>query len=328
MEWLGFKKAKKAPDQEDLPQYGTFNDLAPEFQVTAEHDPDHIFPRELELVEQVRNELEDVKEWPTRYILIFLIARRHSVPHAIALLKKHTKWLDKMGFRKITQTNLYPFTPEELEETEKNYALFGGHTLFKHGLVDSNDRILQYKIMRDWFPKKYSWKAYQNCTLWWYYYAFQYIPMKYHRAGMAVVVDMKDMGWSNIDFSTEIMQFLSDAITGLPGRMRVCWIVNANWMLSSTMGVAKYVLSAKILGRMHTVNADKLLEEIPLKCIPKCLGGEWDPDMRKEWYELVVEWDLKKAAELGIQPPTTNTTTTTTTSADKPSKSPTTEKNS
>jgi hypothetical protein len=196
-----------------------------------------------------------------------------------------------MGFRAVSKTNLYPFKPEELEEVQREYALFGGHTLYKHNLVDKHNRILQYRVMRDWYPKKYSWKAFTSTTVWWYYYAFQFIPLRYHREGMSVVVDMKDMGWDNIDFSKDTIQFLTDAITGLPGRMRVCWIVNSNWMLSTAMGVAKYVLSAKIIGRMHAVSAQQLSDEVPPENLPVTMGGSWNPDLKKEWYDLVVKWD-------------------------------------
>jgi len=249
-------------------------------------------------VEEVRKKCDETKEWPVRYILIFLFARRHSVPHTVRLIKRHLNWLDQLGFEPISESmgRFYPFKPEEIEEAERDYVLFGGHTLYKHNLVDNHDRLLQYKIMRCWFPKQHKLRDYIASVLWWYYYSFQFVSLKIHRNGHAVVVDMKGMGWNNIEFTTDMKDFLTNATAGLPGRMRVCWIVNSNWMLSSAMAVIKYLLSTKILSRIHTVPVEALQDEIPSENLPSELGGDWLPDLPKEWYRKVCELD-KKADE-------------------------------
>jgi len=296
--WFGYS-GKKDPDLEDLPQYNTFNDLAPQFQLTDEHDENHIFPEERHLVQKVREQCQETVEWPDRYILIFLFARRHSIPHTIRLINKHLAWIKSLGFEPIckSKNRLYPFKPEELDDVERQYALFGGHTLYKHNLVDNHDRLLQYKIMRYWFPGSHSLRDYIATVLWWYYYTFQFVPLRIHRNGHAVVVDMKGMGWNNIDFSRETKDFLMNATAGLPGRMRVCWIVNSNWMLSTGMAVVKYLLSAKILARMHTVPFESLINEIPKENLPTELGGQWEPDLPNEWYGKVLEFDRKAEEE-------------------------------
>jgi len=279
-----------------LPKYDTFNDLPPQFQLTPEHDENHIFPEELELVEKVREALPEVSEWPTRYVLIFLFARRHSLPHTVQLLKKHLKWLLELGCAPITKTNLYPFKPEQLDKLEMQYALFGGFTLFKHNLVDKHNRLLRYQVMRFFFPGQHNLKDYMLTTIWWYYYTLQFVPLSVHRNGHSVVVDMKDMGWNNISFSIETQKTLATAVTGLPGRMRVCWMVNTNWMLTTAMTVAKLVLSAKILGRLIVSTEDDLKNEIDLGNIPRNLGGEWEPNLEEEWYGKVLQ--LEKEAEI------------------------------
>lgn len=304
----GKKDHNHGENLDDLPQYDTFNDLAPEFQLGPEHDDDHIFEREYELVAQVREKLPEVKDWPVRYILIFLFARRHSVPHTVRLLQRHLNWVNHLGFEPISESKgrMYPFKPEELEEVEREYALFGGHTLYKHNLVDNHDRLLQYKIMRFWFPGSHKLRDYiATSVLWWYYYSWQFVPLKYHRNGHAVVVDMKGMGWNNIQFTSEMKDFLTNATAGLPGRMRTCWIVNSNWMLSSAWAVIKYLLSSKILSRIHVVHAETLVNEIPLDNLPTDLGGNWHPDLKKEWYNKVVEMDKQWEESHGFAPKTT-----------------------
>jgi len=285
------------PELSGLPEYNTFNGLDPKFQVTTEHDPDHIFPEELDLVEQVRNQVPGAANWPIRYILIFLFARRHSVPHSVNLLTKHINWLKTMGFPEISVDNPYPFTPDQLTPEEREYALFGGHTLYRHGLVDKHNRLLQYIRMRCWFGGRIPMHRYVSTVIWWYYYTWQFIPLSIHRNGMAVAVDMTDMGWANVDISSDVHQFITNALTGFPGRMRQCWIVNPNWALSTAMSFLKLVLSAKVLGRMRPVVQDVLLDEIPRENIPVDLGGDWVPDLKREWYFKVLELDQKEREE-------------------------------
>jgi len=299
--WFG---GKKDPELDDLPQYDTFNDLSPEFQLTSQHDDNHVFPGEFDLIEQVKNQCPETQEWPDRFVLIFLFARRHSVPHTIKLIKRHLNWLEQLGFEPIcmSKNRLYPFKPEELDEVERKYALYGGHTLYKHVLVDKHDRLLQYKIMRYWLPGSHSLRDYIATVLWWYYYTFQFVSLRIHRNGHSVVVDMKSMGWSNIEISRATKDFLLNATGGLPGRLRCCWIVHSNWMLNTAMAVAKYIVSAKILARVSTVQLDTLAEEIEKECLPVDLGGEWDPDLKSEWVDKVYELDKQlEAGEINIE---------------------------
>jgi len=204
-----------------------------------------------------------------------------------------------MGFAEVDEENPYPFTPVELTESERQYAIFGGHTLYRHGIVDKHDRLLQYIRMRCWFSGRIEMKKYIATVLWWYYYTFQFVPLKIHRNGMTVVVDMTGMGWANVDLSTDVQRFISTALTGLPGRMRQCWIVNPNWLLSTAWAFLRLILSSKILSRMQPVSQDVLLREIERENIPKDLGGEWEPDLMTEWYEKVFEMDQMAREERG-----------------------------
>jgi len=280
------------PDvEENLPQYNTFNALAPEFQVTDQHDPDHIFPREYELIEEVRKLIPRAARWPARYILIFLFARRHSVPHSVKLLTKHIQYLDSLGAPEITEENLYPFTPDQLTPEEFQLALMEGPLIYKHMLLDKHERLLQIVRPRCWIYGRLSMKKYVTFVLWWYYYSWQHVPLKYHRNGMSVVIDMGNMGWSNLDFSADAQQFISNAITCFPGRMRQAWLVNTGWILSTALTLLSYLLSAKIMSRMLPTTTEALMEKVDKKYLPVELGGEWVTNVRQDWYEKVVELD-------------------------------------
>jgi hypothetical protein len=280
--------------EEQLPEYKTFNSLAPEFQVTEDHDPDYIYPREFELIAEVRRLCPGVAKWPDRYILVFLFARRHSVPHTIKLLNKHLAYLDSLGCSEITKDNLYPFTPDLLTEEEFKLSLLEGPLVYKHVLVDKHKRLLQIVKPSNWIYGRISMKKYVCFVLWWYYYSWQHVPLCIHRNGIAVIVDMTNMGWSNLDFSADVQQFLTNALSCFPGRMRQAWLVNAGWILNTSLTLLSYILSAKLMSRMVTVSQEGLFEKVDKQYIPVDLGGNWKPDLRKEWYEKVLELDANK----------------------------------
>jgi len=288
----------KPPEIEnDLPEYGTFNSLAPEFQVTDDHDPDYIYPREYELIEEVKKQVPDVRNWPAKFVLIFLFARRHSIPHTIKLLKKHLAYLESMGFAPISEDNLYPFTPEQLTEEEFKHCIIDGPLAWKHIMIDKHQRILQIVRPRCWIYGRLPMKRYISFVLWWYYYTFQHVPLKYHRNGVAVIVDMTSMGWSNLDFSSDVQHFITNALTCFPGRMRQAWLVNSGWILSSCLTLLSYVLSPKIMARMQPVTIDVLMEKVDKQYIPADLGGNWVPDFKKEWFDKVKELDAEKNSQ-------------------------------
>jgi hypothetical protein len=284
----------KPQDIENLPEYNTFNSLAPEFQLTPDNDPDHIFPREYELIEEIRRQIPAVSKWPDRYILIFLFARRHSISHTVNLLNKHLAYLEAMGFPEISEDNLYPFTPDQLTEEEFRLSLMEGPLAYKHISVDKHNRILQIVRPRYWVYGRISMKKYVSFVFWWYYYSWQHVPLSLHRNGMAVIIDMTNMGWSNLDFSVDVQNFISSALSCFPGRMRQAWLVNSGWILSSALTLLAYVLSEKVMSRMVTVTQEGLFEKVDKQYIPVDLGGTWLPDFKKDWYEKVLELDALK----------------------------------
>jgi hypothetical protein len=283
----------KPPDIENLPEYNTPNSLAPEFQVTPDHDPEHIFAREYELIEEVRKLVPGVAKWPDRYILVFLFARRHSVPHTVKLLNKHIQYCQSMGFREITEDNLYPFTPDQLTEEELKLAL-EGPLIYKHGIVDKHNRILQIVRPRNWVKGRINMTKYVSFVFWWHYYSWQHVPLSIHRNGIAVIIDMTNMGWANLDFSADAQNFITSAVTCFPGRMRQAWLVNSGWILNTALTLLSYIISAKVMSRMVTVTQETLFENIDKQNIPRELGGTWDYDYRKDWLEKVIELDEQK----------------------------------
>jgi len=272
---------------ENLPVYDTFNGLAPQFQVTKEHDCNYIFPEELELIEKVRSQVPAAVNYPARFILIFLFARRHSVTHSAKLLIKHLDWLSAMGLPPVTEDNPYPFTPDQLTEEERQYSFRDGPVLYKHILTDKHNRLLQYIRLRCWYQGKIPMKRFICSVIWWYYYSWTHVPLSIHRNGMVLIIDMREMGWANFDFSTDVQQFITSALTCFPGRMRQAWIVNTNWFFTTAWALVKMIVSTKVMSRMQQLPLENLVNEVELSNLPKDLGGEWEPD--RPWIEKVAE---------------------------------------
>eukprot|EP01124_Arcella_intermedia_P017898 TRINITY_DN24880_c0_g1_i1.p1 TRINITY_DN24880_c0_g1~~TRINITY_DN24880_c0_g1_i1.p1 ORF type:complete len:309 (+),score=31.72 TRINITY_DN24880_c0_g1_i1:115-1041(+) len=283
--------ANTTADIENLPEYDTFNGLAPKFQVGPELDPNHIFEEELALVEEVRKLVPESVNYPSRYILIFLFARRHSVPHSVKLLTKHLRWLKSLGLPEVTNESPYPFTPDQLTTEERHWAISEGPLIYRHALYDKRGRLLQFVRPRNWIKGRISLNRYVSTVVWWYYYSFRHVPLAVHRNGISVVIDMKDMGWASLDFSSEMQQFITTATSCLPGRMRQSWIVNANWILNTAWSLLKLIMSEKLLARMQVFEISNLSDEIEKQYILKDLGGDWEPNLMVEWYEKVFELD-------------------------------------
>jgi len=248
---------------------------------------------EYELIEEVRKLVPAVASWPDRYILIFLFARRHSIPHTVKLLNKHIQYCQSMGFKEITADNLYPFTPDQLTEEEFKLA-FEGPLIYKHGLRDKHNRLLQIVRPRNWVQGRINMKRYISFVFWWHYYSWQHVPLAIHRNGIAVIIDMTNMGWANLDFSADAQSFITNAITCFPGRMRQGWLTNSGWILNTALTLLSYIISAKVMSRMVTVTQETLFENIDKEYVPAELGGTWKYDYRKDWYEKVLELDALK----------------------------------
>jgi len=76
----------------------TFNRLDARFQLQEHHDDNHIFEEEYSLIEEVRSELkksrtpelaQEIDQLSDKFVLVFLFARRHSVPDTVKLLENY-----------------------------------------------------------------------------------------------------------------------------------------------------------------------------------------------------------------------------------------------
>jgi hypothetical protein len=100
--------AKKGKNAAKKPK--TANRLDERFQITPEHDPDHIFDEEKEMINRLREEIEDCRFYSDKWICYFLFARRHNYDAVKELLSKYLQTRRDFGWRTCSPI----FTEESL----------------------------------------------------------------------------------------------------------------------------------------------------------------------------------------------------------------------
>lgn len=77
----------------------TANKLDERFQITPDHDPEHIFDEERGMVQELRNEIEDLRFYSDKWIVYFLCARRHDMAATKELVNKYLTLRADNGWR-------------------------------------------------------------------------------------------------------------------------------------------------------------------------------------------------------------------------------------
>ena len=97
------KSKEKTPEPHTEPierKQKTFNRLDHRFQLTDEHDDEHIFPEEYEMIKQLREKYPVLKEFSDKKIVCFLCARRHKMSEVEILVQRHLKKREELGIDK------------------------------------------------------------------------------------------------------------------------------------------------------------------------------------------------------------------------------------
>ncbi len=86
------KSRKNNESDEEINGTGTFNDLEVRFQLKPEHDENYIFPEELDMIKEIRVQLQEefrdeLSSASDKFMLTFLLARRHNMKESVELLK-------------------------------------------------------------------------------------------------------------------------------------------------------------------------------------------------------------------------------------------------
>jgi len=228
---------------------------------------------------------DKVKEWPDRWILIFLFARKHDVDRTVEFIHEHTDFM-------VNDLNV-----QEVKGGQNPVAwsrvdvrlLLEEHTRWKPGLVDKHGRSVLYKINRHYFPKSTEYNSILVMMAFWWYDMFDQMSLSMHRNGMVMIADMGGMTSKNWDFSSEGSKFNQAQLVKFPGRFRAGYVINANLLLKGLMAFVGTVYKAKVVSRIRPAHKAELHELLHEKDLLEEYGGKWAPNPRKEWLEPTIE---------------------------------------
>jgi len=258
----------------------TFNSLDERFQLKPEHDDNHIFPEEMELIAELRQKRPELEKETDKFLCVFLFARRHNLDDTVELLDKYMKKRKELGF---------DVNPPSVKDELLKKHIEAGIIIKQKFSVDNHNRLLHYIFVAKDKPKERPITTLYAYGFWETTYQIQTETLRTWRNGSTLVVDFKGFGLSNIDLSPKGIEY-SKALSGLfPKRIRKVYLTNGGWLLKLISEGAKLVLSKKLCERVEVINQDGLKDNIPSEWLLADYGGkcaytpaDWVEDGKKD----------------------------------------------
>lgn len=261
----GVKKEEKEKDNKDTKE--TFNQLDERFQVLDHHDPEIIFPEELEMIKELREQRPELEKESDKFLCVFLCARRHNIQDTLKLLDKYTKKRKELGF---------DVNPPTLKDDALKKHLEAGSMLQHKGAQDKYGRMLNYVNVSKDKPKDRPISTLYAYTFWDTNYQIKTETLKSLRNGCTMVIDFKGFGLSNVDLSPKGIEF-SKALSGVfPRRIRKVYLLNGGWLLKLISQAATLLLSKKLIDRMEIGDVAGLKNYVDDEWLLTNYGGKWD----------------------------------------------------
>jgi len=269
------KKEKK-----DKVKVETFNSLDEKYQLKPEHDDNHIFPDELELVAELRKRRPELEKETDKFLCVFLFARRHNLDDTVELLDKYMKKRRELGL---------DVNPPSIKDESLKKHIEQGMIIKQKFSVDNYGRLLHYIFVAKDKPKERPITTLYAYGFWETTYQIQTETLRTWRNGSTLVVDFKGFGLSNIDLSPKGIEY-SKALSGLfPKRIRKVFLLNGGWLLKLISEGAKLVLSKKLCERVEVTTPEGLKGNIPEEWLlaeynGKCeyTTADWLEDIKKD----------------------------------------------
>jgi len=184
----------------------TFNSLDPRFQTTDKHDPEHIFPEELEMCKELRKARPELEKESDKFLVFFLCARRHVMADTLALLDKFLTKRKELGYdKKQVSHRVRRTSPPQgcsfadlirllspLQDFE--HVLKMGANLHPPGAIDKHGRLLHYYWIGKDRPKDRTLEEFYAYFFWQVDILLKTEPLKYLRNGFLFIVNMSGFG--------------------------------------------------------------------------------------------------------------------------------------
>lgn len=277
----------------------TLNDLAERFQWHEGLDPDHIFDEEKEMIAVLRTKVPELKDEDDKFAATFLFARRHDMKETEVLLKKF--------FKKKAEVQNTVFEGQRIPSLKytkilQDHPNFGNVPMVQPmGYRDNQGRMLRYLPMELDNPSSRSLQLMCAILFRHMYYIMATEPLNAWRNGTIMVLDMKNIGWNNVDLGSSGRE-VSKMVQGtFPTRIRAFYMLNCGPIISALTTAARLVLPKKMMGRAKQISLDELREIVPPKYLLPQYGGESPVYGMKEHLEESIAQEERLFSE-GIWP--------------------------
>lgn len=276
MERLEAEKSKSSSSKKDAKKKKkTANRLDERFQIGPEHDPDHIFDEEMEMITRLRSEIEDLRFYSDKWVCYFLFSRRHDYDSVKDLLQKYLKTRADFGWRTCS-----PIFTEDSLRSDRSYTLqsvsnsFVMHILTllccigfmyrPHGVVDKEGRMILWLYLGGARPHGRKFQDLMGYAMWEVDYVVETETLARLRNGFVWVIDLTNFSLlKNADLSSDGRKWTAAVSGALPNRVRSIWIMKAGWMFRAIMAAAKLLFPKKMTKRFKMITEADLQELVP-----------------------------------------------------------------
>jgi len=238
----------------------TFNRLPAEFQWKEGMDEEHIYPKELEMIETLKTAFPEIQGWNNKLVLYYLFARRCDVESTKLLLQDSLKILKEFNLldRRLT------FEESKLRDSPLYF--------FKNN-VDVNDRpVIHFDAGR--MTKKNT----REIVFPQQWYEIQFMTdnytLRYLRNGLSIVADAERSSLRHVDTSASGKALYKEMTGTFPRRLRSIVVVNTGFAFAAMYQVVKLFTPRKLTKRITLFSSSKqLFEFVPVVRLPTSLGG-------------------------------------------------------
>jgi len=260
------------------------NGLDLRFQWKEGLDPEYIFDEEREMIQNLRARVPQLAYETDKFVAVFLFSRHHDIVATGAVLQTFYE-------KKAMVAHLFPgqhFPTFKYSNLAEQLSVGGISMLEPRGFRDYKGRMLRYFIMEKENTSARTLEQALLAAFWQTYYLIATESLNAWRSGTAVVLDMRNAGFKNIDLSLKGRDIMMSMQGVFPFRFREIIIINGGLVVKAILAAAKIILPQKLMDRVKLLKESDLSQIIPPQNLLQRYGGVtpfWFEDF---WNEIVM----------------------------------------
>eukprot|EP01117_Protostelium_nocturnum_P000900 TRINITY_DN1123_c0_g1_i1.p1 TRINITY_DN1123_c0_g1~~TRINITY_DN1123_c0_g1_i1.p1 ORF type:complete len:265 (+),score=68.74 TRINITY_DN1123_c0_g1_i1:122-916(+) len=222
---------------------------------------DRISHRELKLLEEMKED-PITKGFDDKTLLVFLVARNHSVSKALDRLKAYIKFNRENGYegRTVKLSDLNPVLLKSM------------YAFSVPGTTSLNGNMISYLNPGSIRMKDFTVQEIFDHGLYFWQLSLSQEPLSSFRKGAIYVEDVSTTGLKNMDSSK--MNKLKEIQSAFPIKVQAIYIIKTGAFMRFLMAFAKLFVKSKILKRTVALKTpEKIFEFIDPSNLHKDFGG-------------------------------------------------------